>query len=109
VFDVEKGPLMVCKYCEIKYMPSGIYYGDNDSGIYEYYNNMEDNIKVPPYEGYYYLKPIQDGEIWEINKKHAAKKLAAYNKYFKNLKWVENKGGEDDGIKKLMKYIFNEN
>ena len=112
VFDVERAHLSTCKVCEIKYMPSGIYYGDNDPGVYNPRNsNMEDkNIKVPPYGGYYYLQPIQDGEIGEINRKHAAKKLAAYNKWFKNLRWwvKDEKGGEDEAMK-IIKRIFNEN
>ena len=111
VFDVERAHLSTCKVCEIKYMPSSMYYGDNDPGVYKPCDsNMEDkNIKVPPCDGYYYLKPIQDGEIGEINKKHATKKLVAYNKWFKNLEWVkkDEKGGESESMK-IIKRIFGE-
>jgi len=113
VYDVDKNSQYILQYCKIEYVPSDYYLGDNDPGVYNpKNNNIEDkNIKCPPGGGYYTIKTIENGDYGIKNKNHATKRLAAYNKWFKTLKWVEKqekKGGEMSEAMKYIKRIFNE-
>jgi len=104
VYDVEKIPLYTVQICKITYIPSGFYYGDKDSGVYD--KKAVDNIKVPPSNGFYLLQTINDGIEGEINKKHARKRYEAYQKWFKSLKWVEKNKDDAKIIEEYLRKIF---